>query len=408
MSSSVHAPVISVPLFRDYRTDQLFSNCLTPDLSTLELFLDDDSLQLLNSISPDCCCRHCLAGTALQTRAPDTQTHTITFSLLLFQSFTHVHTKIGMGTSQIFIHHCFVWLAKFMWLSSTCLLCLAVAQVEKCFGYSSFMRNGFVYDFTFEFMLRPTILSKYIKMLTIHHVGTTLAWPLTVRYTSLTVSMVFVLSLTSTHCHILRVTFRTRVRSGRTGEAYTAAWSPSWPTPSAPSTSSDKRTGIWHCGGAPALPNTSSNLLHWLGDISAGPECTVEFFGSVCDVFSVVYWFFFFLSILGGVSCSKWLKCVSVWGHVKGEKCLCLSRSVKLWNNRLDACLIFENAFLFLTILKAWVLRESVMGQQMCQKVCLDSGQFTNIDHLWLSKWHSHSFLKPVFTLARNRSWCNV
>lgn len=31
-------------------------------------------------------------------------------------------------------------------------------------------------------------------------------------------------------------------------------------------------------GGAPALPNTASNLLHWLGDISAGPECTVEFF----------------------------------------------------------------------------------------------------------------------------------
>lgn len=30
--------------------------------------------------------------------------------------------------------------------------------------------------------------------------------------------------------------------------------------------------------GAPALPNTASNLLHWLGDISAGPECTVEFF----------------------------------------------------------------------------------------------------------------------------------
>lgn len=171
-----------------------------------------------------------------------------------------------------------------------------------------------------------------------------------------------------------------RAHSGRTGEACTAAWSPSWPTPSAPSTSSDKRTGIWHCGGAPALPKTASNLLHWLGDISAGPECTVEFFfvvffvpveSSLVCVVSPLYMLYisFFLSLLGGVSCSKWMKSVSESGHVKGEKCLCLSRSVKLWSTiGWTLVSIFGNFLLFLTNLKAWVLRESVKGQQMCQK----------------------------------------
>lgn len=77
-----------------------------------------------------------------------------------------------------------------------------------------------------------------------------------------------------------------------------------------------------------------SNLLHWLGDISAGPECTVDFF---CFVFWFVLFLnciccimFFFLSLWGGVSCSKWLKCMSVWGHVKGEKCFCAS--LDLWS----------------------------------------------------------------------------
>lgn len=35
---------------------------------------------------------------------------------------------------------------------------------------------------------------------------------------------------------------------------------------------------VFGTAGAPALPNMASNLLHWLGDISAGPECTVGFF----------------------------------------------------------------------------------------------------------------------------------
>lgn len=46
---------------------------------------------------------------------------------------------------------------------------------------------------------------------------------------------------------------------------------------------------VFGTAGAPALPTTASNLLHWLGDISAGPECTVEFFFSFLCCFSVVY-----------------------------------------------------------------------------------------------------------------------
>lgn len=118
-------------------------------------------------------------------------------------------------------------------------------------------------------------------------------------------------------------------------------------------------------GGAPALPTTASNLLHWLGDISAGPECTVEFFFPFFCVVSQLYMLYivFFFCLLGGVSCSKWLKCVSVWGHVRGKKSLCLSRSVKLWNTIGWTLGYFLGNFtLFLTNLKAWVLRESVKG----------------------------------------------
>lgn len=38
---------------------------------------------------------------------------------------------------------------------------------------------------------------------------------------------------------------------------------------------------VFGIAGAPALPITASNLLHWLGDISAGPECTVDIFSLV-------------------------------------------------------------------------------------------------------------------------------
>lgn len=150
---------------------QLFTNCLTPHLSSLRVIFrwwHISCWKAKDIVWRGLLCKH--ARLILRR----------TWSLsLCFCLWSRVHTNIaGVHHRFVFLHHCFDWKVCDCW-GLVCCWCLAVTQEEKGFALK-LLCNTFADDL--NFWIYAEVYNQKVhtnEMLTTHH-AITLAWPLIV------------------------------------------------------------------------------------------------------------------------------------------------------------------------------------------------------------------------------------